>query len=142
MAMQWFRFYAGVLNDRKVQTMPPELFKLWVNLLCIANDGTPRGHIDGDLDGLAWDLRMAPEEVQSGLKRLVAAGLIEPDGDGYVPHNWAARQPARDDTAARVREHRSRYADPDPDEAGDGEPAPTERVTPRVTERVTERVTP
>ena len=33
--MNWFRFYHGALHDPKVQSLRPELFKFWVNLLCL-----------------------------------------------------------------------------------------------------------
>ena len=40
---QWLRLYDDVLDDPEVQRLPPDLFKHWVNLLCLANKGTLRG---------------------------------------------------------------------------------------------------
>jgi len=33
----WFRFYNDALDNPKVQLLPSDLFKTWVNLLCIAS---------------------------------------------------------------------------------------------------------
>jgi len=34
--MNWFRYHTDALDNPKVQELPPELFKFWVNLLCLA----------------------------------------------------------------------------------------------------------
>ena len=41
--MKWFRFYHEAYRNPKVQDMRPELFKFWVNFLCIASESEPRG---------------------------------------------------------------------------------------------------
>ena len=52
---KWFRFYGDALNDPKVQMLPPETFKSWVNVLCLAsqNDGV-LGTID-EIEGAKSD---------------------------------------------------------------------------------------
>ena len=109
--MEWFRFYSEVVDERKLQALPPALFRTWVNLLCIANKGKPRGHIVGDLGDLAFRLRMPEPEVEASLQRLREEHLIEPDGDGWTPHKWSDRQPGWDDGAARTARHRSKSRD-------------------------------
>lgn len=106
--MQWFRFYNEALNDPKVQKMPPEMFRLWVNLLCIASQADPRGIIPGDPDELAFILRVDRKLIVRGASFLQAQGLLEPTDDGmWVPHNWEGRQPESDDAASRMKRRRT-----------------------------------
>ncbi len=52
----WFRFYTGVVDDPKAQMLSPEMFKHWVNVLCIA------AQHDGELPAIAvtaFTLRLA-----------------------------------------------------------------------------------
>jgi hypothetical protein len=37
MSARWFRFYDDALNDPKVQKLSGDLFKAWVNILCLAS---------------------------------------------------------------------------------------------------------
>lgn len=105
---RWFRMYSEVLHDPKVQTLPPALFKTWVNLLCLA------GQKDGDLPGLdeiAFALRLSRSAASKQLRELIERGLIHRDGDQFLVHNWDQRQfkSDRDDTAAeRQRKKRER----------------------------------
>ena len=34
----WFRFYVRTLNNPKVQRLPGNIFKGWLNLLCLAKE--------------------------------------------------------------------------------------------------------
>ena len=104
--MKWFRFYDEALDDPKVQQLPPILFKHWVNLLCLANTGKPRGTLPA-LSDIAFRLRLSEAKASDALSLFIHAGLIELQDDGlYWMHNWAARQRASDDVAERVRKHR------------------------------------
>jgi hypothetical protein len=107
--MQWFRFYDEALQDPKVQRLEPVLFKHWVNLLCVANQGKPRGTLPRSLEDLAFSLRVSEEEMTGVLIRLSESGLLVRDDEGrWRPHNWDARQFKSDDINARVRAHRER----------------------------------
>lgn len=106
--MQWFRFYHDALDERKVQSLPAELFKTWVNLLCLANKGNPRGLIESAED-VAFALRITTEQAGGALAELVERGLLEVVEDGgYRPHNWDARQHKSDDVNARVDKSRKK----------------------------------
>lgn len=104
---RWFRMYTDVLDDPKVQRLPPPLFKVWVNLLCLA------GRHDGALpaiEDIAFALRLDEETAAAHIKELVTRGLID-DDDGFSPHNWDNRQfkSDKDETAAeRQRKKRDR----------------------------------
>lgn len=106
---RWFRLYDEMLDDPKVQMLPPELFKTWVNLLAVAsrNDGTLQ-----PVTQLAFALRVSPTDMQSRLDDLILAGLLDIQADGRIePHNWKIRQWKSDDSADRVRKHRAMKRD-------------------------------
>lgn len=106
--MDWFRFYDGVLDDAKVQQLPDRLFKVWINLLCLANRGSPRGTLPGSLEVIAFSLRMPVAALDKALADLEARGLFDlPDGV-RIPHNWSGRQYESDDVNARSRTFRER----------------------------------
>lgn len=99
---RWFRFYDGALDDPKVQRLPPNLFKVWVNLLCVAsrNDGVLPTQTD-----LAFLLRLPDDAVAEAIRSLVDAGLLD-EGESLSPHNWSTRQHKSDDSKERVRRYR------------------------------------
>jgi hypothetical protein len=100
---RWFRFYDCALDDPKVQKLPCELFKIWVNLLCVAsrNDG-----ILPALDDLSFMLRQSSDSLSDSLSELIRHGLIDESEQGLTPHNWSTRQYQSDNSAERVRKHR------------------------------------
>ncbi len=105
--MKWFRLYSEVLHDPKVQRLSPALFKHWINLLCLANEQTPRGTLPA-IDDIAFALRVKPSEGVKILTELGRAGLVDQPSEGRAcPHNWPERQRNSDDIAARVRHYRN-----------------------------------
>lgn len=107
-AVQWLRLYEDVIDDPKVQRLPATLFRHWVNLLCLANQGKPRGRIPHRPDDIAFRLRISTEDAADVVSALVAAELIEIEDGHLVPHNWDKRQFKSDDVNARVQAHRAR----------------------------------
>lgn len=104
---RWFRMYSDVLDDPKVQRLPPDLFKAWVNLLCLAsrNDGALPS-----LDDIAFALRMSQDVTRDIVRDLSQRGLLD-GSEELSPHNWSERQfrSDRDETAAeRKRAQRKR----------------------------------
>ena len=103
--MKWLRLYDDVLDDPKVQQLSPALFKHWINLLCLANMGKPRGTLPSLFD-IAFRLRLSDAKTATVLTDLMVVGLIElQDGHTWM-HGWNERQRASDDVAERVRKHR------------------------------------
>lgn len=101
--MKWFRFYSESRHDPKVQKLPAELYRAWVNMLCIAceNDGAiPTGN-------LGYELRMSDTKAMKCVEDLKAAGLLDQD-ETLRPHNWNGRQYKSDDIATRVKRFRER----------------------------------
>ena len=106
--MKWFRFYSEVLHDPKVQKLPADVFKCWVNLLCAANDGKARGDLPG-VNDIAFMLRITEAKAGAFVAALTAAGLIDWAPDGTLrPHNWDARQMAADSSNHRVQKYRDK----------------------------------
>ena len=101
---RWFRFYDAALDDPKVQGLSDRLFRVWVNLLCVASKN--EGAIpEADLPFL---LRMEARKVAALLDTLVARGLIDRFDTHTEPHNWKARQYKSDVSTDRVKEFRKR----------------------------------
>jgi hypothetical protein len=101
---RWFRYYDGTLDDPKVQKLDPPLFKMWVNLLCIASRN------GGNLpltDDLAFSLRISVKDTSKVIEQLTAAGLLDA-GDPVRPHNWDERQYQSDSSTGRVKRFRQR----------------------------------
>lgn len=110
---RWFRLYDEMLDDPKAQRLPPQDFKIWINLLCLASRN------DGKLpciDDIAFALRISDNDAVTVIERLHIAGLIDkrnggPDGFRYFPHGWDKRQYKSDNSADRVKKHREKRND-------------------------------
>lgn len=105
---RWFRFYDDAVNDPKVQRLPAPLFKLWVNVLCLASKNN--GALPPIAD-MAFVLRLPEKKITEFLNELVGAGLIDRHEDSLSPHNWHGRQFESDSAAERMRRHRQRMRD-------------------------------
>lgn len=104
---RWFRLDDDVVNDPKVQSLPDVLFRAWVNVLCVASKH------DGKLPALrdtAFILRVTDAKAAEILTKLCHAGLLDKEGETFVPHNWGKRQFKTDaaDTTSAVRQKRYR----------------------------------
>lgn len=104
--MSWFRYYESALDDPKVQRLPGELFKSWVNILCLAK--RHRGVLPS-LTDIAFALRKSEEITQKTISQLKQAGLLDEMEIGLQPHNWNERQFQSDVSTARVKRFRERH---------------------------------
>lgn len=117
--MKWFRFYHDAYRDPKVQNMRPELFKFWVNFLCVASESEDRGTIRS-LDHLRRALGLSRRLTERYCGELEAMGLLH-RGDSeattklhssndfpLTPHNWSERQPEGDDAGLRKKRLRNK----------------------------------
>jgi hypothetical protein len=104
--MKWFRFYHEVYRDPKVKRMRPELFKFWVQFLCVASESKVRGTIESD-DHLACALGMRRTLVERLTSELEAANLLVRSGKGTLqPFHWSEKQPKSDDQPKRKKDKR------------------------------------
>jgi len=108
---QWLRLYTSVLDDPKVQRLPAEQFKAWVNILCLAkeNDG-----LLPDVGDIAFRLRMLEADAQSLVDKLLSCGLLDVTENGLMPHAWNERQFQSDSSTPRVKRHRERFGNVSP----------------------------
>lgn len=104
---RWFRVYDDMVDDPKVQRLPPDLFKALVNLWCLAsqNDG-----ILPPAEDISFKLRIKIEKVKQIISALHDAELIDTEEQGLRPHNWDCRQFKSDvtDPTAPLRQRRYR----------------------------------
>lgn len=104
MPKPWLRLWDKTLDNCKAQSLPLELFRAWINLLCLANRQDDRGQLP-DLKAIAFGLRTTMKQAEMIVSQLKDAGFIDPDGQ---MHDWDDWQPDVDDVAERVRRHRDR----------------------------------
>ena len=81
--MKWLRLYSDVVSDPKVQRLPGEKFKAWINLLCVASQH------DGILPpvaDLAFTLRSAEDKIIALLEDLVEKRLLDVTSDDEALH--------------------------------------------------------
>jgi hypothetical protein len=125
--MQWFRLYNDILEDPKVQKLSPELFKFWINILCVASKN--EGKLPPIKD-IAFALRMSESETEAAFHSIKKAHLIDEKSNQYgitlAPHNWNKRQYKSDTSTERVKRFRngkrnSRVTPPDTDSETDTE---------------------
>lgn len=67
---RWVRLYVDVPDNPKVQSLAPELFRFWVNCLCLA--GRSDEGLLPSLEHMAWTLRMQPQKVSQLIEALVS----------------------------------------------------------------------
>lgn len=102
---RWFRFYSEAMRDPKVAGLSDPLFRLWMDLLCVASDN------DGlipPLDDLKHILRRRLDHLSRGLDDLIRARLMVSLEYGYKPNGWDKRQYKSDTSTDRVAKHREK----------------------------------
>ena len=103
---RWFRLYDEVLDDPKVQKLSPELFKFWINLLCLASK---KDGVLPDAEAVSFALRTPFHETRECLDSLFQCGLLDQNKKGMTPHGWSKRQYKSDTSTDRVKRFRQRY---------------------------------
>lgn len=108
MANQWFRFYNEVLNDQKVQGLPANIFKIWVNALCLASSNDKSNGELGTLESVSFALRETKEAVSEAFQALIKLGIVETDNETFHISKWNKRQYKSDISTERVKRFRKR----------------------------------
>jgi hypothetical protein len=106
---RWFRLYDSLLNDPKVQRLPPKLFKGLINLWCYASQHN--GIVTEDEKELSFVLRTTTKRAKEIQFSLFALGFFDKTPDGLTPHNWQERQRPSDNYAANKRAYREKSQD-------------------------------
>ena len=129
---RWIRLYTEIIDDRKVQRLAPNVFKVWINCLAIA--GTNSGKLL-PIDDMSWRMRMSDNDLRMCIDELVLCGLLDIDAAGHCsPHNWGKRQFHRDAIDPTNAERQKRFR-------GRAKRRETVSETAGVTDSVTDTVT-
>lgn len=105
--MSWFRMHTEILHHRVVATLPSDIFKAWVKILCLAKLGDG---IVPNVQDIAFQLRCGVNSAERWTSELVNDyGLLESNGDGtFRPKNWNKHQYVSDVSTDRVKRFRER----------------------------------
>lgn len=111
--------YDDVLDNPKIQSLPVRTFKFWINCLCLANKGNPRGNI-GTTEEIAFRLRTKVSVADTNLNELRDRRLIEvtpkffPSSSEvtpklcWTPSEWNSYQFDNDDPAKVKQRQRNK----------------------------------
>lgn len=102
---RWFRFYDESINDPKVQRLSADMFRAWVNMLCLASK---YGGVIPKAD-IAFALRATEKGAAAIVDYLIDRDLLEDRGDCVTPHNWEGRQYKSDVTDPTAAGRQKKY---------------------------------
>src|SRR5262249_22021146 len=106
--LPWLKLWHEILDSPKIQLMSGELFKGWVNVLCLTCRHNNEGALP-DLGSITFALRVSTKEAESLLLQLLNRGLLERHEGGFRVHDWAHWQANRvTPEALRVSRYRAR----------------------------------
>lgn len=125
--MPWFKLYSGMLEKPRVYNLSDSQFRLWIELLCLANESAVPGTVEMDPDELAHHLRRDRAKVAADIGILTLAGLVtivtshvtelvtlarKKNGVDYVASivlpDWFEKQQPAGDSTERMRRKRLR----------------------------------
>lgn len=104
--MDWFRYYTDTIDNRKIQSLPGIMHRVWANFLCL---NRIYGGALPNLETIAFRLRCTVAQAEKWRAELIDRKLIDPLSDGrYAMHEWEHYQYQSDDSRERVRAFRQR----------------------------------
>jgi hypothetical protein len=102
--MDWFRFYTSTLDNRKIQALPAQIFKVWCNFLCLSR--VYEGVLP-PIETVSYRLRCSQKQASDWLMKLLELRLVdELPGGTYSMHEWDQYQYPSDNAAERKRRQR------------------------------------
>lgn len=106
--MKWFRFFSEARNDPKVQMLTSDQFRLWVNLLCLANEQDERGTLPPD-EEIPYLLHIRRDAFGKMISSLTFRKLFVRTPEGRLkPKGWDERQKDSDDAGRRKARYREK----------------------------------
>lgn len=101
----WFRMHTSIVNNSKVQSLPPDLFKAWVNLLALSKETNQ--DVLPSISEVAFQLRCTERQAKKWIDALCGARFFDRGEDGLLrPHDWLEHQFISDVSTERVRKFR------------------------------------
>lgn len=117
--MDWFRVYSEIKDDPKMLALDDHQFRIWINLLAMANEDSERGVVNAyPMRGLAAALRTDEQRLEEAIKLFEEYEMVTRDETGRrvaIAH-WKQRQYDKasdtpEATRDRKRRSRARHAD-------------------------------
>lgn len=106
MTYPWLRFWNSTLHCPKIQRLDGETYKVWSNLLIVANEHKERGKLPS-IEDTAFLLRFQVHEMSAFIEKLVEVGLIDRKGKSLAMHDWETwQEDGPKSNAQRAREWR------------------------------------
>lgn len=111
-AQRWLKFYSSDwLGDAQLRTCSLAARGLWIDMLCLMDDATPRGHLKLkrkklDVPTLAGLVNSTPKAVEKLLEELRQAGVFSTTNHGTIYSRKMVRESkwrANGEKAAKVR---------------------------------------
>lgn len=127
----WFKFYTDYINNIKTMGLPAEVFRTWISLLCIVAEIDADGTLPGPRE-IEFRARLSPATREEHIIALIAARLIDHEGQALKIHSWSEYQPPRS-PAVRMAASRAKLTTtppPDPDAVPPGNEPPTAAPAP------------
>ncbi len=103
--MNWLRLYTEVLDHPKLQRLPGDLFKFWVNLLCLAR---LHNGVLPSIEDIAFRLRCSDQQATDWMMQLIERKLLDKTSEGVRAHDWDQYQYDSDSSTQRSRKHRQK----------------------------------
>jgi hypothetical protein len=101
---RWFKFYEDSIDDPQIQKLTPELFKFWINLLCLTSKNN--GFLP-DIAGISFALRMPKDQAEAWILALVREGLLVVHKSLLKPDDWKQRVSPKNSNAERQKRFRN-----------------------------------
>lgn len=101
----WLRLHVSITSSRKIQSLPDNLFRWWINLLCLAKAGD--GLLPTTKD-ISWELRTSETKVNQAIESLSQRGLVDAVELGFAMHDWNTWQFLSDVSTERTRRFKER----------------------------------
>lgn len=102
----WIKSHVAILNDRKIASLPDNLWRRYNELKHLLPHDAKSGDLP-EVRAIAFQLRIPESQLSEELKELENQGLIMRDGDNYILPNFCEEQ-AADSNAERKRRQREK----------------------------------
>lgn len=109
MSRQWVKLHTVLVNDPKMHALSDSLFRVCINLLCVAGLVDDKGRL-GDVDQVCFYLRKPPRVILPALEQLAQLRITECKNGTWILKNWAKyNEKPPSDSRPAVRERVAKY---------------------------------
>lgn len=106
--MKWFRLYSELIDDPKQAKMKDKTFRVFILLMCLANELDLDGEINLTTREISWRLRILEKNIAKTISELILLDVLLKTQRGYSFKNWAKRNFRSDNVSSRVRKFREK----------------------------------